>query len=204
MIYEFRTYDLLSGTLNTVIDKFGEKIEGRNSITKIGAFWYTEIGPLNQIIHVWPYKNMEHRNESRKKAVDNNLWPPDTSEYMFNMNTEFWTPVSFSPKMTERNIGPFFEMRIYTFPPLQIDKILGPWEEKLEARNKLSPLVGAYVSEVGNVNKFMHIWAYKDLKYRTESRERFSEIGWPPKSGAKPPIKMENKILLPSNFSPIK
>ena len=26
MIYEFRTYDLLSGTLNTVIDKFGEKI----------------------------------------------------------------------------------------------------------------------------------------------------------------------------------
>ena len=58
MIYEFRTYDLLSGTLNTVIDKFGEKIEGRNSITKIGAFWYTEIGPLNQIIHVWPYKNM--------------------------------------------------------------------------------------------------------------------------------------------------
>ena len=50
-----------------------------------------------------------------------------------------------------------------------------------------------------NVNKFMHIWAYKDLKYRTEARERFSEIGWPPKSEAKPPIKMENKISSPSS-----
>ena len=50
----------------------------------------------------------------------------------------------------------------------------------------------------------MHIWAYKDLQQRTDSRKKFSEIGWPPKSEAKPPIKMENKILLPSNFSPIK
>ena len=203
MIYEFRTYQIKAGSLQTVISKFQEKIEGRNKISKIGAFWYSEIGVLNQIVHVWPYENMEHRNQCREKAVKKNLWPPDTAEYMLRMNTEFWKPVSFSPKWEQRNIGPFFEMRIYTFPFNEINKMLPAWEEKIEARKSLAPLVGAFVSEVGEVNKFMHIWGYKSLQHRTEAREKFSSIGWPPKSEAKPPLFMENKIVMPSEFSPI-
>ena len=203
MIYEFRTYQIKAGSLQTVISKFQEKIEGRNTISKIGAFWYSEIGVLNQIVHVWPYENMEHRNQCREKAVKKNLWPPDTAEYMLSMNTEFWKPVSFSPKWEQRNIGPFFEMRIYTFPFNEINKMLPAWEEKIEARKSLAPLVGAFVSEVGEVNKFMHIWGYKSLQHRTEAREKFSSIGWPPKSEAKPPLFMENKIVMPSEFSPI-
>ena len=203
MIYEFRTYQIKAGSLQTVISKFQEKIEGRNTISKIGAFWYSEIGVLNQIVHVWPYENMEHRNQCREIAVKKNLWPPDTAEYMLRMNTEFWKPVSFSPKWEQRNIGPFFEMRIYTFPFNEINKMLPAWEEKIEARKSLAPLVGAFVSEVGEVNKFMHIWGYKSLQHRTEAREKFSSIGWPPKSEAKPPLFMENKIVMPSEFSPI-
>ena len=87
MIYEFRTYDLVTGKLNYVLEKFGEKIDGRNTVSNIGAFWYTEIGPLNQIIHVWPYENMEHRNSCRKEAVNKGLWPPNTGDCMVNMNT---------------------------------------------------------------------------------------------------------------------
>ena len=203
MIYEFRTYQIKAGSLQTVISKFQEKIEGRNTISKIGAFWYSEIGVLNQIVHVWPYENMEHRNQCREKAVKKNLWPPDTAEYMLRMNTEFWKPVSFSPKWEQRKIVPFFEMRIYTFPFNEINKMLPAWEEKIEARKSLAPLVGAFVSEVGEVNKFMHIWGYKSLQHRTEAREKFSSIGWPPKSEAKPPLFMENKIVMPSEFSPI-
>ncbi len=203
MIYEFRTYQISTGSLNNVLDKFREKINERNKISKIGAFWYTEIGPLNEIIHVWPYDDMEHRNRSREQAIKEKVWPPDSGKYMVSMNTEFWKPVSFSPQWKERHIGPFFEMRIYTFPYNEIDKMLTSWEKKIDARNKLAPLVGAFISEVGDVNKFMHIWAYKSLQHRTEAREKFASIGWPPKSESKPPVKMENKIVLPSDFSPI-
>ena len=203
MIYEFRTYQISTGSLNNVLDKFREKINERNKISKIGAFWYTEIGPLNEIIHVWPYDDMEHRNRSREQAIKEKVWPPDSAKYMVSMNTEFWKPVSFSPKWEEREIGPFFEIRIYTFPFNEIDKMLLAWGEKIDDRNKLAPLVGAFVSEVGDVNKFMHIWAYKSLQHRTEAREKFSSIGWSPKSEGKAPVKMENKIVLPSDFSPI-
>jgi hypothetical protein len=204
MIYEFRKYQIKPGSLPNILSKFKEKIEGRNTISQLGAFWYTEIGELNQIIHVWPYDNMQHRNNSRSEAIKKNLWPPDTADYIVTMNTEFWTPVSFSPKFENRNIGPFFEIRTYTFPYNEVEKMLDAWKEKIESRNKLAPLVGAFISEVGDINKFMHIWAYKSLQHRSDAREKFSSIGWPPKSKAKPPIKMENKIVLPSDFSPIK
>ena len=69
MIYEFK---FSVGSLPIVIEKFQEKIDGRNNISKIGAFWYTEIGPLNQIIHVWPYDSIEHRNNSSKRLLKKN------------------------------------------------------------------------------------------------------------------------------------
>ena len=50
MIYEFRTYQIKAGSLPNVLEKFRDKIDERNKISKIGAFWFTEIGPLNQII----------------------------------------------------------------------------------------------------------------------------------------------------------
>ena len=204
MIYEFRTYQVKPGSIPIVIERFKEKIDNRNTVSNIGAFWFTEIGPLNEIIHIWPYKDMEHRNKSRQDAIEKNFWPPATSDYIVKMKAEFWKPVSFSPKFKTRDIGPFFEMRTYTFPPNEIEKMLPAWEQNIEARNNLAPLVGAFVCEIGEINKFMHVWAYKSLQHRTEAREQFSSIGWPPKSNAKPPIYMENKIVIPADFSPIK
>ena len=38
MIYEFRTYQIKAGSLPIVIEKFQEKIDGRNNISKIELF----------------------------------------------------------------------------------------------------------------------------------------------------------------------
>ena len=59
MIYEVRTYDLKPGTVASYEEKFGEALPHREKYSKLAAFWHTEIGPLNQIIHVWPYENLE-------------------------------------------------------------------------------------------------------------------------------------------------
>ena len=61
MIYEFRTYQIKTGSLQKVMSLFKDKIEGRNTISKLGAFWYTEIGHLNQIIHVWQFEDDNSR-----------------------------------------------------------------------------------------------------------------------------------------------
>ena len=55
MIYEVRTYRLKPGSIPECEKRFAEALPHREKYSPLGAFWHTEIGPLNQIIHVWPY-----------------------------------------------------------------------------------------------------------------------------------------------------
>ncbi|MEC8461999.1 MAG: NIPSNAP family protein, partial [Pseudomonadota bacterium] len=69
MIYETRTYRLKPRGVPEFIDKFGKAYKNRQSLSKISAFFYTEIGPLNEVIHIWPYKNAEERDKKRARSV---------------------------------------------------------------------------------------------------------------------------------------
>ncbi len=52
MIFEVRTYRLAMGSTQEAIKRFGEAYEHRKKYSEMAAFFYTEIGPLNQIIHI--------------------------------------------------------------------------------------------------------------------------------------------------------
>ena len=55
MIYEIRTYNLKVGQLQEYWERFGEKLPARQELSKLGGHWYTEAGPLNQMVAIWPY-----------------------------------------------------------------------------------------------------------------------------------------------------
>ena len=82
------------------------------------------------------------------------------------------------------------------------------WEKHLPGRVKLSPLIGVFTSDIGALNQWVHIWAYKSLDERVAVRKKAMEAGiWPPPSSPdkpSPTIRQETKILLPVAFSPIK
>ena len=71
-------------------------------------------------------------------------------------------------------------------------------------REKLSPLAACWSSELGGLNKFVHVWPYKSLDDRARIREESRKGGqWPPQSGVRP-IRQENKLLVPAAFSPLR
>ena len=99
--------------------------------------------------------------------------------------------------------GNFYEMRIYTYAPGDIPKVLEAWGKAVPVREKLSPLAACWTSELGGLNKFVHVWVYKDSNERTRIREESRKGGqWPPQSGVRP-IRQENKLLIPAAFSPL-
>jgi hypothetical protein len=65
MIYEIRTYRVKVGSLAEVEKRFGEAYEQRKKISPLAAFWHTEIGPLNQVLHMWSYSSFEERAKLR-------------------------------------------------------------------------------------------------------------------------------------------
>jgi hypothetical protein len=71
------------------------------------------------------------------------------------------------------------------------------------AREKLSPLAACWSGEFGGLNKFVHVWLYKDSNERTRIREESrKDEQRPPQSGVRP-IKQENKVLIPAAISPL-
>ena len=211
MIYEVRTYDLKPHSVPEVEKRFGEAYEFRKKLSPLAAFWHTEIGPLNQIIHVWPYKDMAERERIRAEAAASGNWPPKIGEFVLNMRTEIFIPFSFSPEIKPGKMGPIFEMRTYTHAPGEQGRVAKTWEKALPARVKISPLVAMWYAECGSVNRFVHIWSYPTLEARNETRKKaLAEGVWPPSLVAKKEglpevtlVAQENKIVMPSAFSPL-
>src|SRR5467141_4664896 len=65
MLYEVRTYTLRPGTLAEFEERFAKRLPLREKHSKLGAFWHTEFGPLNQVIHVYPYADLQQRTAVR-------------------------------------------------------------------------------------------------------------------------------------------
>lgn len=209
MIYEMRTYDLKPRSLPEVLKRFGEAYEDkRRKFSPLAAFWYTEIGPLNQIIHVWPYKDLAERSRIRAEAVAAGGWPPKIGEFIVSMKSEIMVPWDNSPLLEPGNAGPLFEMRTYTMSPGDGPKVQKAWAAALPARQKLSPVIATWFSELGGLNKFVHIWPYKSLDQRASVRAQAIASGtWPPSAAPDAPyttVAQENKILLAASFSPLK
>jgi hypothetical protein len=204
MIYEFRTYDLLPGSTPEVMKRFEEAYQKRKEFSELAAFFYTEIGPLNQIIHIWPYESAQQRDDIRTKVVKAGVWPPKIGEFITHQHVEILKPWSFSPELTPGNFGPFYEMRSYICKPRTIPDTQERWLTKLAERTAMSPMSAVFSVDVGTALKMVHLWPYQDLKQRSDIRGEAAEKGiWPPKGGGSGFLSQENKILLPASFSPM-
>jgi NIPSNAP len=81
-------------------------------------------------------------------------------------------------------------------------KVLDAWEKSLPERSKLSPIAACMSSDVGGLNRWMHIWPYADLASRQRIREQAMKLpSWPPQSGERP-VSQQTKMLIPASFSP--
>ena len=205
MIYEVRTYNLQPGSVPVFEENFAKALPAREKYSKLGAFWHTEFGPLNQVIHVWPYEDIEERNRIRAEASKDPDWPPKNDPNMYvNMESEIYTPAPFMrPLGGDQDLGNIYEMRVYTYKPGSMPEVINRWAAAIPHREEYSPLAAAMSSEIGDLNKWIHIWPYKDLNDRATVRaEAIKNPNWPPQT-REFLVKQENKLMVPASFSPM-
>ena len=206
MIYEVRTYDLHPRSLPEVIRRFGEGYGERKTLSEMAGFLYSEIGPLNQIVHIWPYEDLSERDRVRKESLSLKGWPPGIAEYIIRQTVEIYNPWPISPVLEAGDFGPFYEFRSYLVTIGQMREYRSRWDTALPERAKHSPVSVVMECDIGTASKIMHIWPYKTLDERTKVRKHVEDTGvWPPKGD--PILKIldlqENKIMLPASFSPM-
>jgi hypothetical protein len=204
MIYEIRTYEIAPGSLAEVEKRFGDAYEYRKKYSELTAFLHTELGPLNQIVHIWGYRDLAERARIRGEAAKDANWPPKIREFIRTMKSEVVMPFPFLPDVTPGRIGPFFELRYDTLKLGMLPELRNAWESAIPELLKMSPLVLAGAVEFGQANGFVQVWAYKSLDQRMQIREeaRNRDV-WPPPGSADRLLTQETKILLPASWSPM-
>lgn len=208
MIYELRTYELKVGTVNTWVQRFRDGLPTREKYSKLGGFWTTDIGPLNQVIHLWPYEDMKHRDEVRVAAAKDGsgMWPPKGDDCILNMQSEIILPAPFMRPLdgTVQELGSVYELRYYDYEIGAMPKVFKAWEPMVAAREKYSPLVLCGQTELGTLNKFFHLWPYKDAGDRARIRGEVVKAGiWPPPT-SEWVLHQNNKLMIPTDFSPLR
>jgi hypothetical protein len=209
MIYEVRTYTLRAGTVAEFEERYEKRLPARLKHSKLGAFWHTEFGPLNQVVHVYPYDDLNQRTAVRAALATD----PERNamqggrEFIIAQETEIVIPAPFMRPLGSKDYGTgnVYEMRIYTYAPGDLPKVLDAWAKAVPQREELSPLAACWTSEIGELNRFVHIWPYKDVgeRDRVRAASRAPGRNWPPQSGVRP-IRQENKLLIPASFSPLR
>ena len=101
MIIEHRTYKIKPGKLNALMDlyeKEGMEVHKKILGNQIGYF-YTEIGPLNEIVHLYGYESLDDRARRRKELSENTTWQKFISQaisFIEYQESKILLPAKFS------------------------------------------------------------------------------------------------------------
>ncbi|KAF9015675.1 NIPSNAP-domain-containing protein [Cyathus striatus] len=99
-LFELRTYQLKPGTLLEWENAWRRGIEARRKfMVPVGA-WFSQIGRLHQVHHMWQYPNLEVRKETREKAWEIDGWAETvskTSQLATSMDSFILSALTYSP-----------------------------------------------------------------------------------------------------------
>lgn len=76
MFYEIRTYRLRNGSIPAylkVVEEEGIAIQ-RKHLGDLVAYFFSEIGPINEIVHIWAYPSLDERERRRAALMEDPDW----------------------------------------------------------------------------------------------------------------------------------
>jgi hypothetical protein len=73
-VYELRTYRAAYQRLPEWVKLFREIQPVRQEYSKPVGVWTTDIGTLNQVVHLWAYDDLNHRAEVRNAVIRDPRW----------------------------------------------------------------------------------------------------------------------------------
>jgi hypothetical protein len=103
MIVDHRTYELQPGRLREFLalyEKEGLPVQKKHLGNLVG-FFTTEVGNVNEIVHIWAYEDLADRTKRRAAMAADPAWQAylqKSREYMKHITTRYWCRPPFHPR----------------------------------------------------------------------------------------------------------
>ena len=186
MIYDMRTYDIAPGKVPDYMAAAGQvalPIRQEYDI-KLGGWYHSEIGRLNQVVHIWAYNDLDHLREATTAVRNDTRWIndyiPRIRGLVVGQADQIMFGADFSPDPTAggqpASTPTIYDMRIYDIKLGMVPEYMAavrevglPIRQEIDAR-----LAGWFYSEVGPLNQVVHIWAYKGYEDMAQKVKAYS------------------------------
>lgn len=212
MIHELRTYAVKPGKLAQYVEQsgaIGRPIRG-DRYGRLCGYWTTELGPLNQVVHLWEYADLAARAQARAGLARDERWVreylPVSAPLLEWQENMILTPADWCPVRAVTGMG-VYELRVYRAYPGRVPEWLALFREVMPVRERYSSPVGIWSCEIGPLNTVVHLWGYRDAAHRTEVRQAaLADPAWQAFLPRASELlqRMETKLLVPTAFSPLR
>ena len=190
MIYDMRTYEIAPGRVADYMKNVKEIAIPirRDHGVKLGGWYYSEVGPLNQVWHIWAYEDTKHLVEGAEAVRADPRWRNDYMPSNRGLVQSQRDAIVVQPAFAPTSYEPvdsaeprLYDMRIYDIKPGRIPEYMSAVEQVgLPIREELGvKLAGWFYSDVGTLNQVVHIWAYDDSDdLHRKMRAVYQHPGW--------------------------
>lgn len=101
MFIEIRTYRLKNGAVPAYLGAVAEGIAiQRRHLGALVGYYSSEIGPINQIVHIWAFASLDDREARRSRLNADPEWQaflPRIRNLIETAETKIMRPAAFSP-----------------------------------------------------------------------------------------------------------
>ena len=213
MIYELNIYTLKTGAAPIVVSGAGtieRQIRG-DDYGKLEGFWTTEIGQLNQVVHLWSYADFNECGRLRGELSRNQYWAseyaPLLNKYLVHRTVRLLNCVIAPNGPT--NEGNIYEFRNYRCRPDGLEKWVSLFLKFRSVRERYSKIVAMFTTEASLPDEVCHIWVYPHLNALVEGRRNaVKDPEWQAFLSESVQLglteEMYSTIMFPANHSPLK
>ena len=183
MIFDVRSYDLRPGALPAYRDAVREvALPVRRPYGIALAGWFSaETGPLGRVVHIWAFRDWQHLEHAKREFRQDSQWTGEYLPRVLPLIRRQHCETMLAADFWERRLGTsgtgsvgVYDLRTYDFKPGGVPAYLASVREvSLPIMERYSVrLAGWYYTEIGTLNRVLHVWAYRDGAHLSESRRQ--------------------------------
>ncbi|KAK4878418.1 hypothetical protein RN001_010924 [Aquatica leii] len=215
VIYALHTHNYKSDSREKYLNNCKNKVDwvlAQNSIRdhlELTGSWTVSVGDQDQALHLWKFtggfETIDLANELFTENEDYQKLNAEESKLIRSRHLQYMLAFSYWPNITSRQGKNIYEIRSYSLKPGTMIEWGNNWARGINYRQNNNEAFAGFFSQIGRLYNVHHIWCYKNLIARKESRESsWRSPGWDECVAYTVPLIREThcRILNPTSFSP--
>ena len=169
MIYELRMYTTKPGKMKHVVNAsatVAQKIRNGDTYGKLIGHWWSEIGKMNQYVHMWEYQNVEEMRRLRSELSSRDDWKkefvPLVGPYILSQEIRLLRSVSDLKKPSNSNN--FYELKIINLNIGKAGQWVAEFNNLVNEMENESLNIGVWQTELSNPNEIVSIWSHSSVE----------------------------------------